>query len=52
MKDVYETNVAKAEFREAYNPGNVDRLPNFLSCKLSVALPRQDNGIRNVVSEV
>ena len=43
IKDVYETNVAKAEFREACNPGNVDRLLNFLSCKLSVALrrPRQ-----------
>ena len=26
MNDVYEINVAKAEFREAYNTGNVDRL--------------------------
>jgi len=26
MNDVYEINVAKAQFREAYNTGNVDRL--------------------------
>ncbi len=26
MNDVYEINVAKTEFREAYNAGNVDRL--------------------------
>lgn len=26
MNEVYEINVAKAEFREAYNSGNVDRL--------------------------
>ena len=26
MKDVYEINAAKSEFREAYNAGNVDRL--------------------------
>ena len=26
MDDVYEINVAKAKFREAYNAGNVDRL--------------------------
>jgi ketosteroid isomerase-like protein len=26
MKDVYEINVAKTEFREAYNAGSVDRL--------------------------
>jgi ketosteroid isomerase-like protein len=26
MNDVYEINVAKAQFREAYNAGNVDRL--------------------------
>jgi ketosteroid isomerase-like protein len=26
MKGIYEINVAKTEFREAYNAGNVDRL--------------------------
>jgi hypothetical protein len=26
MSDLYQINVAKAEFREAYNSGNVDRL--------------------------
>ncbi|MGA8835036.1 MAG: nuclear transport factor 2 family protein [Candidatus Sulfotelmatobacter sp.] len=26
MNDIYEINVAKAEFREGYNSGNVDRL--------------------------
>src|SRR5690348_7934432 len=26
MNDVYQINVTKAEFREAYNTGNVDRL--------------------------